>query len=524
MSVQQTYNLDSQRQTFVEQVTTENNCVDTENWTKYGVKHVSMFISNQRLGFDKLIKEHGDTVGLKQGRMMLVTRDLSILKEVMVKDFNNFVDRPGEFHTHSKINKSVFFLKGQDWRRIRHIITPSFSTGKLKNIMSTINERAKRLSQVLEDYARKDFLVPIKQNTGQYTGEIIARTAFGFNSDCLGGEDDEFIFYSKKLLKVQSKIFKYLVPFIIRFSNIHGFLVNKLKMRTLDAVNADSDRYFNLLLINALQYRQEAERNGQKLPQDLLQSFITAEKASANISNADNDPTTNGHSAGTTSKWTDNKFSKIMSEGELIAQSLLIIFAGFETTATTLQMCYYLLAKHPDVQEKMYQEIINVVKAESPTFEELSQLIYMEQVINETLRLFPPAPVMSREAAETKTYNGITIPKKTAVFIPIFSVLTDPKNFPQPEKFDPDRFSEENKSQRDVMAFMPFGYGPRLCIGMRLAYQEIKTALVHTIRKVRFELNDKTEPKKGEEPVITYNFNLVTLEKPLTLAVKLRNT
>ncbi|KAH9514346.1 hypothetical protein Btru_028819 [Bulinus truncatus] len=149
------------RQTFFEQVTTENNCVDTENWTKYGVKHVSMFISNQRLGFDKLIK--------------------------------SWIER-----------------------RIRHIITPSFSTGKLKISCRQSTKEPNVLSQVLEDYARKDFIVPIKHNTGQYTGEIIARTAFGFNSDCLGGEDDEFIFYSKKLLKVQSKIFKYLVPFIIR--------------------------------------------------------------------------------------------------------------------------------------------------------------------------------------------------------------------------------------------------------------------------------------------------------------------
>ncbi|KAH9514347.1 hypothetical protein Btru_028820 [Bulinus truncatus] len=127
-------------------------------------------------------------------------------------------------------------------------------------------------------------------------------------------------------------------------------------------------------------------------------------------------------------------------------------------------MCYYLLAKHPDVQEKMYQEIINVVKAESPTFEELSQLTYMEQVINETLAYF---------------------------------LL----------------HHEENKSQRDVMAFMPFGYRPQLCIGMEAKHRRLKQ-LWFTPSVQRFELDDKTEPKeRRKEPVITYSFNLVTLEK-----------
>ncbi|KAH9509394.1 hypothetical protein Btru_045782 [Bulinus truncatus] len=210
-----------------------------------------------------------------------------------------------------------------------------------------------------------------------------------------------------------------------------------------------------------------------------------------------------------------------MSEEELIGQSLLILFAGFETTATALQMCYYLLGRHPDVQNKLCEEIERVIQSDCPTYEELSQLIYTEQVINETMRIYPPVSIATRVAAETKTYGNITIPKGAAVFIPIFSILKDPKHFPDPDKFDPERFNQENSSLRDPMAFMPFGYGPRQCIGMKMAYLELKMALAMSLRKVQFELNDQTEPKKGEEPKITIVGFLVP-DVPIRLCVKPR--
>ncbi|KAH9509377.1 hypothetical protein Btru_045755 [Bulinus truncatus] len=496
--------------------------LDTDHWSKYGVKQASMPMVQIKDGVEQLIREHGDTVGIKRGKLWLVTRDLSILREVLVKDFNNFINRPFELNTRSLIRKGLFFLKGQDWKRIRQIITPSFSSGKLKNICNTAEDRAKRLTQLLEECARKGQLVPIKHSTGQYTSEIIARTAFGFNTDCLGGEDDEFTYYSKNLFKFQNKRFTFLVPFFMRFPWIQKFLVQVMKVQVFDGVVPEADRYLNDVLRRSLDTRREAEQMGLKLPTDMLQSFINARNAGEQTNtqaysngNEVSSPMTSQLSNGT------KLANKTMSEDELIAQSLLVIFAGFETTATTLQMCYYLLAKHPDVQDKVFDEINREVKGDCPTYDELSQLTYMEQVIYETLRLYPPVSVVSREAAETKTCGNITIPKGAAVFIPIFSILKDPKHFPDPEKFDPDRFNEENSAQRDPMAFMPFGYGPRLCIGMRLAYLEIKIALAISLRKVQLELNDKTEPKKGEDLQVRV-VGITVVDKPITLSAKLR--
>ena len=169
----------------------------------------------------------------------------------------------------------------------------------------------------------------------------------------------------------------------------------------------------------------------------------------------------------------------------------------------------------------MFQEIVDVVEHENPTHEELTRLHYMEQAINETLRLFPPLTFISRKASETRTYGSVTIPAGAAINIPIREIHRDPINYPNPQVFDPERFNEENKAKRNPLAFIPFGYGPRLCIGMRLAYLELKEALVHVLRKVKVEVNTTTVPCPGEE--VTLDFILFPRPvKPVRLAVKLR--
>ena len=163
-----------------------------------------------------------------------------------------------------------------------------------------------------------------------------------------------------------------------------------------------------------------------------------------------------------------------------------------------------------------------VVDSEHPTYEEISKLHYMEQVINETMRLLPPVSIVGRDAIETKTYGDITVPDGSTVYLAIKEIHKDPKHYPNPEVFDPERFNEEEKAKRDPFAFMPFGVGPRICIGSRLAMQELKTVLVHILRKVRFELNETTVPKKGEELKIIY-FELPKPMYTIQIQVRLRS-
>ncbi|KAH9509386.1 hypothetical protein Btru_045772 [Bulinus truncatus] len=491
--------------------------MSTETWEKYGVKHINVTrIMSQDLKqtVRKVIQEEGDTMGFKLIDLTLITRDLNILKHVLVKDFNNYVDRAAVICSNSPVEKGVFFLSGQDWKRVRHVITPSFSTGKLKLFTNFINESGTKLATLFDTYFRNDDLVDIKHLMGQFTGEIIARTAFSLKTDCLGkAADDEFTRYSKEIFQTPNKIVNFFLIFLFQWKWLHVLLVKTFKMNAVDSVSRAADQYFQTILQTTMSERQKLSRDGHRPYTDLFQNMMSAKEAGDKELK---DVT------GKTDPESWDSLPKTMSEEELLGQSMFIIFAGFDTTATTLQMCFYHLAKHHDVDAKVYEEIQKVVTSDSPTYEEISQLKYMEQVLNETLRLYPPAPIISRRAAETRTYGDVTIPKGAGLIIPLDMIMKDPKHFPDPEIFDPDRFSEENVAKRDPMSFVPFGYGPRQCIGLRLAYMELKYCLVHVLRKIKFELNQRTEPKPDGDIEISYS-GVISVKKPIMLAVKPRN-
>ncbi|PVD38385.1 hypothetical protein C0Q70_00999 [Pomacea canaliculata] len=180
-------------------------------------------------------------------------------------------------------------------------------------------------------------------------------------------------------------------------------------------------------------------------------------------------------------------FVAALSRTEVVAQAVAFFIAGYETTASTLQYMAYCLALHPEVQEKIVSEIKEQLGDEVPTHEGVTKLKYLDSVIHETLRMYPPGGSADRVASEEVTIKGITIPKGAGVMVPIANVMKDPEYFPEPDKFKPERFYEGSV---DPISFLAFGYGPRLCIGMRLSLLEMKMAMVHVLRRVKFLKTD----------------------------------
>lgn len=499
-----------------------------ERWEKFGVKHVDIGLRQiPVLLLEKLMKEHGPTVGIVRDLPVLVTRDLDILKQVLVKDFNNFVNRNDHMPTKSLIGKGVFFLKDLEWRRIRQLMSPSFSTGKLKRISTHVQEAANRLSQAFVSCAETGSRVKLLHTTGQYSTSIIAKTAFGVQADSIGQEeDDEFTYYVKNIFKKRTKFGFFFIMLLMRFRSFRNILVHVLGVYFADPCNKMSKRYFDSILHQSIAEREKAELQGSRhVNNDFLQSLVSTkiatDKAASVHLPSDEQGKPDGE-AHTLNQYVSSHQKKTITKDEVIAQSLITILAAFETTASTLQFCLYALSKHPEIQEKLYQEILDIVEHQTPTHEELAKLQYLEQVINETLRMFPPLPFITRVPYETRTYGNITIPVGSAVNIPIREIHRDPMHYPNPDVFNPDRFNEENKAKRNPLAFMPFGQGPRICIGMRLAYLELKTALVQVLRKVKVELDDTTVPRKGEDITLNF-FSFPRPEEPIELVVKLRD-
>ncbi|GBN44641.1 Cytochrome P450 3A4, partial [Araneus ventricosus] len=183
--------------------------------------------------------------------------------------------------------------------------------------------------------------------------------------------------------------------------------------------------------------------------------------------------------------------SKKLSTDELVAQCVIFFIAGYDTTATTLTMVTYFLALHQDVQDKLRAEVDAALEENNGklTYEAIQSMKYMDNVISETLRIYPISVRLERcaEVDYKLGDTGITIPKGMIVSIPIISVQRDPKYWPEPEKFDPDRFTPERRAQRDPYSYLPFGAGPRNCLGMRFALMEVKVCLAHVV--ANFKIN-----------------------------------
>lgn len=142
------------------------------------------------------------------------------------------------------------------------------------------------------------------------------------------------------------------------------------------------------------------------------------------------------------------------------------------------------------------------------TYDDVMALPYLDQVICESLRLYPPAPRITRTGNSTVVVKGVTIRNDTSLSVPIYSIHRDPDYYQNPDKFDPDRFNPANKAKMHSCQFIPFGHGQRMCIGMRLALIESKIALVHVMRKckinpcseteipLRIRINSSTQPIK----------------------------
>lgn len=174
---------------------------------------------------------------------------------------------------------------------------------------------------------------------------------------------------------------------------------------------------------------------------------------------------------------------KEISDMDIAAQALIFFFAGFDTVSTLMSFMAHELAVNPDVQEKLHQEIEETLKEcdGEVSYEALVKMKYLDMVISETLRKWPPAVGTDRICVNDYVIDPVSgeetplvIEKGTSVMIPILGLHYDAKYFPNPDKFDPERFSNENKGNIIPYSYMPFGMGPRNCIGSRFALLEMK--------------------------------------------------
>jgi cytochrome P450 len=179
---------------------------------------------------------------------------------------------------------------------------------------------------------------------------------------------------------------------------------------------------------------------------------------------------------------------KPMSDEQVMAECLTLFGAGHETTATALSWTWYLLCQHAESYQRVQQEVDSVLQGRTPTYDDLARLPYCLQVFKEAMRLYPPAYATSRRALRDVEIDGYRVPKGRVVLLAPYTLHRREEYFPDPEKFDPERFTPEREKRLPRYAFVPFGAGPRICIGLYFAMMEGHLLLAAIAQRVNFSL------------------------------------
>jgi cytochrome P450 len=177
-----------------------------------------------------------------------------------------------------------------------------------------------------------------------------------------------------------------------------------------------------------------------------------------------------------------------MSREQLRDETLTLFFAGHETTSHALSWTHYLLSRQPAARERLEQELAEVLGDRPPSYEDAARLTYTVQVLQESMRLYPPIYTLLREARAATTLGRWRVPEGAHVLLGVYHVQHDARHFPEPERFMPERFAPEATARLHPGAYLPFGAGTRACIGKRFALLEATLLLATLYQRLRFEL------------------------------------
>ncbi|XP_026482129.1 cytochrome P450 9e2-like [Ctenocephalides felis] len=408
-------------------------------------------------------------VGIFQMRLpSIMIRDPELIRQVAVKDFDSFTNhRPFvDPALEPLFGSSLFLLKDQKWRDMRSTLSPAFTGSKMRLMYEFIIECAEQLTDHShEEVEKKGTLdLEVKDLVTKYANDVIASSAssaFGIKVDTLKNPDNIFYKMGRKVSNfsgfwVSLKFFAFLlIPHIMRV----------LRITLLDQ---DCGKFFRTLVHDTMDEREKKGIVRPDMINLLMQAKIGGLKHEVDVDES------SGFATVTESSITKSSTHKrVWSDDEITGQAMIFFLAGFESISTSICFVAYELAINPDVQKTLQDEIDAVcVELEQSNqklvdYERLHKMKYLDMVI-------------SGEKGE-------------ALMIPIYNIHHDEQYYENPHKFDPDRFSEENKQNIKPFTYMPFGVGPRNCIGSRFALMEMKALLFNILKEFDIVPSEKTQ-------------------------------
>ncbi|KAG8239232.1 hypothetical protein J437_LFUL018496 [Ladona fulva] len=410
----------------------------------------------------------------------ILLRDPELIKNVLNRDFVHFdknelqIDEVGDVFS----GRHLFFINGEKWKRLRMVLSPGFSSGKMKSIFPIVGEVSGNLKAFLTEKVdaagERGYAVDLKDLCARFTTDSVASVAFGLQCDSIYDPEVEFRRMGRKLL--EPTLFNAIMFFIIiEMPWINRFL-------KINFISKDVKSFFRNVVLNVVAKREE---DGTKL-NDYFQGLI-----------------------------------QLWKEGKLrVSEKPIDDGPGGRH------------AHNPKVQEKLRKEIEANIKQNDGTltYEALQDIAYLDMVIQGESKFGVSlcrglkfhhsisGRDVRRRATSSKRYylpnpegegldGGLWLEKGMVVTIPIYGLHHDPEIYPDPEKFDPERFSPDNKRDKQAI-YLPFGDGPKMCIGSRFAMLQSKLAVVSVVSRFQLSPNEKTKV-----PITIDPFNFILSSK-----------
>ncbi|XP_014488275.1 PREDICTED: cytochrome P450 9e2-like [Dinoponera quadriceps] len=398
---------------------------------------------------------------------VVLLRDPELIKDVLVKDFEHF---PDHFPVVDEdmdpfFGRNIGFLRGDRWKEMRNTLSPSFTASKMKVMFELVSKCSREFVEYLVDHPELCSSIDTKEVFRRYTTDVIATSAFGISVNSMKDRNNEFFTRGMETSKDLASIgtFKFLLfrasPRLAKALGIHLFSPNTCK-------------FFKRIVAETIQAREE---QGIVRP-DMIHLLMQARnKEGPNV--------------------------YIMTLDDIVSQAFIFFLAGFESSATLMCFLAHELAVNSDIQDRLFEEVERhfAEGAGEISYESVSKMTYMDMVVSETLRKYPPEIFIDRICV--KNYKlppakpgckSVIVESNSMIWVSVYALHNDPKYFPNPSKFDPERFSDENKDNIMPYTYMPFGLGPRMCIGNRFALMETKLLVANLLHKFVFKATEKT--------------------------------
>ncbi|XP_031626617.1 probable cytochrome P450 6d5 [Contarinia nasturtii] len=417
-------------------------------------------------------------------RPALLARDADLVKCILSTDANSFYDRGIYHNPNDPVANNMLMMTGQEWKTTRGRLTPTFTSGKLKGMMPSIISIGERLREKVAQSADTNGIVEIKDLTIRFGLDVIGTVAFGLDVNTLDNPNDPFRDMERNVNNGQ---------IINRIRLIGAFFCPKiLYMLHMSSLSEDFKSYMVNMVRDTMEYREKHNTSRN----DLIQLLMDLRKTGK----------VKGDNEYEKIEQSNENSEEIMTVEQCAGQVGLFYLAGFDTTASAIANCLFELSRNPTLMQRLHDEIDEVLKRHDNviSYESINEMTFLEYCVLESLRKYPTLPFLNRIC--TKDYpipnTDLVIKEGTPIIISHLGLMRDAKYFPEPDKFMPDRFSESNPNY-NANAFIPFGDGPRTCIGLRMGKMVTKIGLIMLLQKHNFECMEKNRELEFDNHSVT---------------------